>query len=261
MTDFDPRFQPPSLDDEQVRASLAALAARTGILHPERAEWMIPGIIEGASSNMGPGPTITAWKNFDELLTAAEKRHLGINPRVKVCRMLAFTLTERGLEDINASLSAIFAAPMRAARPADYNEGSSGTQPQRLSAVQDSRTCAVALALHGTVFPAGTAPSLPLDGCDALSCRCMFVTSYPQLEARRTELLKQGAPDGSAPRVALKLSPRVSASDDPAPRPADVRQDDLFDPTVQTNMNWLLGAAGVFLVLFFAAIVAWAPKP
>lgn len=229
MTDTDPRFQPARLTEADVRAALAALAERTGILRVDRADWMISGIIEGDASNMGAGPTITAWKNHDELLTVEEKRSLGINTRVKICRALADTLTEKGLADVNESLSAIFMAPIFARSrdnpKAGYTpemiaatagiEAYQQSQPQRLSAVTDTRTCAVALAAHGTVYPPGTAPALPLEGCDAISCRCTLLTWNDAMARRHAEPQAQTAPASPSPGVALKLGPQTTADSAP----------------------------------------------
>ena len=43
-----------------------------------------------------------------------------------------------------------------------------------LVAPDDDRTCKVARALDGKVFAADEAPDLPLEGCDADICRCIF---------------------------------------------------------------------------------------
>lgn len=206
MTDsFDPRFQRPRLTDEECRAALAALEERTGILQADLADWMIPGIIEGDWANEGSSRTITAWKNAGELLTAEQKRSMGINPRVKLCWPLVETLTAKGLQDVNESLNAIFNAPILArnrdrpgvtvaklaAGDVRQNAHYLNSKPQRLVAVKDSRTCAAALAENGTVYPPGVRPMLPLPGCDALSCRCTFVTHFPKRDP--AEVAAQGA--------------------------------------------------------------------
>lgn len=211
MTDsFDPRFQRPRLTEEECRIALAALEERTGILHADLADWMIPGIIEGDWANEGAGRTITAWKNAGELLSVEDKRKLGVNTRIKLCWPLVETLTAKGLQDVNESMNAIFMAPIQARshdRPgvtvAKVAAGASQAQldyinsrPQRLSAVTDNRTCAAAKAANGTVYPAGEHPPLPLPGCDALSCRCTYVTHFPKRVALEPAALAEpAAPD------------------------------------------------------------------
>lgn len=182
---FDPRFQRPRLTEDSVRESLAQLAERTANFHADRAEWMIADIIEGDWSNMGSGPTITAWKNHDRLLTAEEKRALGINPRVKVCERIVDTLTAKGLEDVNETLVSIFTAPIFARGHARSlsRAGETGWK-LRLSVVQDARTCRIAKAEHGRLFDPALAPDLPLPGCDAASCRCSLLALPPSTEAR-----------------------------------------------------------------------------
>lgn len=231
MTDsFDPRFQRPRLTEEECRAALAALAERTGILDADHADWMIPGIIEGDWSNAGAGPTITAWKNTGDPVSLEDKRKMGLNTRVKLGWPLVQTLTAKGLMDLNESLSAIFMAPIMArnrARPnvsvATEAAGTSQAQldyinsrPQRLSAVMDNRTCAAAKAADGTVYPAGEHPALPLPGCDALSCRCMYVTHFPKRAA-----VEPAAPtETSAPALAAEAAP---AAPEPMPAPPTKR--------------------------------------
>lgn len=206
---------------EECRAALAALADRTGILEADKADWMIPGIIEGDWANAGSGPTITAWKNTGDLVSVEDKRRMTLNTRVKLSWPLVETLTGKGLVDLNESLEGIYAAPIEArnrARPnvsvASEAAGSSqamidyiNSKPQRLSAVMDNRTCAVAKAAHGTVYAAGQHPALPLPGCDALSCRCTYVTHYPKRDPAETAAV--------AARVDAKLAELEAVSAKP----------------------------------------------
>jgi hypothetical protein len=45
----------------------------------------------------------------------------------------------------------------------------------RLVAVVDGRSCASAEALHGSVWPVGEEPGLPLADCGSLNCRCRYM--------------------------------------------------------------------------------------
>jgi hypothetical protein len=152
---FGREFAPEPMDEAFVRRQIAALAARTGICHPERCEWMIPMILADDQSGLPPDRQVLADPRLDEALT-----DLGnTNPAWAVA---AITLAPR------------FAANHQEQRRAAVEFG----RPNRLSAVLDQRTCEAAKALHRAVFEIGTEPELPLPDCDVWHCRCMLVGHY-----------------------------------------------------------------------------------
>lgn len=185
---FDPRFQQPRLTSEEVRQALAALAKRTGAFHADRTEWMIDDIIEMHWSNMGGGPTLTAWRNHDRLLSAEEKRVLGISPNFKVCERIVETLTPVGLQNPPATLSAMLMEPVfvRSLNKARREAVELGRNV-RFSSVDDSRTCVEARSQHGRMFRPDRIPQIPFEGCQALSCRCYLMTCHPRFEHRDIE--------------------------------------------------------------------------
>jgi hypothetical protein len=54
----------------------------------------------------------------------------------------------------------------------------------RFSAVDDSRTCERAKALHGKLLSVTDAPQLPLEDCDGSLCRCAHWRVPPTSEPR-----------------------------------------------------------------------------
>jgi hypothetical protein len=158
---YDPRFTPPRMTAEFVRDAIKGLAARTGLLHADRADWMIDLIIEGDQSGIPPDRTIIKDPRFPE------------------------TLSEVGMADPAWALAAILrAAPF--ARDQERNRATAlslGRQ-QRFTPVQDKKTCGAAKARHGELFQPGSEPLLPLPECDVWNCRCTFIGWDAADEAR-----------------------------------------------------------------------------
>jgi hypothetical protein len=149
------------MSPEFVRASIAALARRTGILHPDRAEWMVPLIIE------------------------ADQSGLPLDRAILKDARLPETLTETGMTNPGEAVAAIIrCAPFARNHARDRETGAKTGNPQRFTPVKDKRTCQAAIARHGQVFPQGSEPMLPLPECDAWNCRCTFI-GWPASMARR----------------------------------------------------------------------------
>ncbi len=157
---FGPQFTPPIMSAEFVTAQIAALAARTGICHADRCDWLVPLIIEADQSGI---PCDRAVLQDDRFLPS---------------------LTDLGRAAPEwAAVSIILAAPFARSRAREIQEAVELGRPNRLSAVMDRRTCDAAKALNKTVFPIGEEPSLPLANCNAWHCRCSFVGHYPRRTA------------------------------------------------------------------------------
>lgn len=52
---------------------------------------------------------------------------------------------------------------------------SAGIERVELLSPHDQRTCHRARSMDGKTFPIGKQPNLPLHGCDAEDCRCLYV--------------------------------------------------------------------------------------
>jgi hypothetical protein len=219
-----------------IPAALQQLAARTGTFHPERARWMIPDLIACHAAGYGPSGFAARVRREGQVLSAEEKRNLGINPRFKVTDRLVETLTERGLADINATLSAIFMAPLIVIlRESNIKEAAElGTQVRFIAPARES-ACAAALALSYTSFDPDKAPPIPLEGCDCISCGCMVYAQQPPFEM---------PPPNAAPAPAAP----------PPPPPQAIQPQSEDDAGRETLLIVLAGAVffGVIALLFFS---------
>ena len=158
---FGSQFTPPRMTPEFVREAIANLAARTGILNPDRAEWMIDLIIEGDQSGLPPDRAILKDGRLPDVLT------------------------ETGMTNPGEAVAAIIrCAPFARNHTRDREAGAKTGHPQRFTPVKDKRTCQAAIARHGEVFPQGSEPMLPLPECDAWNCRCTFIGWSPSMAAR-----------------------------------------------------------------------------
>jgi hypothetical protein len=167
-----------------IRSVWQDLADRTGIFYPDKAEWMIPDLIGVHGAGLGAGAFLTRVKNAGELLSADQKRAMGINPRIKIGDRAAVTLTRKGLEDVNESLSAIFMEPMMLIfRRAAHHDAVDLGCPMSLSIHSANTVCLAALEQHGKLYAAGEAPTMPLPACDRICCGCVFRADYDARQA------------------------------------------------------------------------------
>jgi hypothetical protein len=150
-------YTPAPMSADFVRAQLAALAVRTGILHADKAEWTIELIIEADKTGL------LAYR--------------AILPDLR----LSETLTALGSTDPGLAVAAIAMCASNArGRQHDLAESRKMGPLARLSAVHDTQTCESARVLSNTrlAFGPGEEPRLPLPDCDAWNCRCTFAALF-----------------------------------------------------------------------------------
>lgn len=157
---FGPQFAPSIMSIAFVSEQIAALAARTGICHADRCDWIVPLIIEADQSGTPCDRQIMKDARFDDCLTEIGR-------------------TDRKL----AAAAITLCAPFARTRDKDRQTAMELDRPNRLSAGPPNRCCAAATAMNKTVFGIGEEPPLPLPECDAWHCACMFVGHYQRRSA------------------------------------------------------------------------------
>lgn len=157
---FGPQFAPPIMSAVFVAGQISLLAARTGICHADRCDWMTPLIIDADQSGVPCDREIMKDARFDECLT------------------------ELGRTDRKWAAAAItLCAPFARNRARERQDALELNRPNRFSAGPPNRCCAAATAMGKTVFAIGGEPPVPLPGCDAWHCACMLVGHYQRRTA------------------------------------------------------------------------------
>lgn len=155
--------------DREASVMLEARMRESGLFQEDR--------ISGMLEQMKRGGLAAAFDG-EELLSVAEKKASGINPRIRVSRGYFECLTENGRRADNPKdlLSNMYHDVFHRIERKYLlmNLRRAGFAKVKLLPVGDRRDCKAAIGRRGNIFRIDSAPSLPLPECDAPYCRCTF---------------------------------------------------------------------------------------
>jgi hypothetical protein len=131
-----------------------------------------------ATAGGGQPQKITTIRGTGEELSNDEKRALGVRANAKLGRDYVDALSEVGKSEnpLGALETCIHRARGRRARKRDLKQAAEWGAGAKLEvlAANDERDCQAVRKISGTAFSLENVPRLPLDGCDALYCRCLY---------------------------------------------------------------------------------------
>jgi len=132
----------------------------TGYLDPAAADWITP--IIDANYNLG----------IDELARRVRGKITGTGDLFQA----ALTAKGRRRGEVQVAQVIVHRAIFSNSRIEKLADAAQfPTYVLRFTAVLDSCTCAAAKAMEGQIFRQAEAPIIPLQGCDAETCRCNYV--------------------------------------------------------------------------------------
>jgi hypothetical protein len=142
---------------------------------PEAAAWIVPLIAQTRDE-------MTVRSHGGDL-TKEQKKAIGISTRARFGNRYIESLTPEGMsyaqDAAGIYVMAIGAAISR--RQAIQQFEAMGVKRIQLCAIRDDRTCKAALVADNRSFETAGAPVLPLEGCDAQWCRCVWVADPKSL--------------------------------------------------------------------------------
>ncbi len=147
----------------------------TAVLREDSIPWAAQIIREEVVGGAGYENTLNALVRAGSEVTAAEKQRIGASSRTRIGSEFLAALN---LSDFTAAKDALFIAIQEAVSVAvrEYNFQQFreiGVKYVKLLPSCDERDCDEAKRRNGEIFPIDEA-TLPLKGCDAAYCRCLF---------------------------------------------------------------------------------------
>lgn len=120
----------------------------------------------------------TALRSTGEALTNDEKRELGVRANAKLGRDYVEALSDKGKSEnpINALKLVLLRCASRRSREKNLQEIAMIDQNIKVEIMSagDERDCNGVRSYEGRSFSLERLPPLPLDGCDAEHCRCLY---------------------------------------------------------------------------------------
>jgi hypothetical protein len=156
---------------------IAQACVKTALMDPAASSWIAPLVERGESQGLGYDTIARNVRSTGDELSADEKRGLRMRANAKAGRKYVEALTPRGRD---RPLDAAFLVVQYAMHQQALGDLSTMFQPGIVDEVEvifaeDARTCDAVKRLGGKKFRQGEIPRLPLAGCDAEYCRCLYV--------------------------------------------------------------------------------------
>nr|WP_295832829.1 hypothetical protein [uncultured Azospirillum sp.] len=168
--------------DKSLKPYFEKANQRLGLLDPAAIDW----IVEIAEPLEEQGQSFEAIarmvRGAGEPVDKAVKIAAGLNVRLVLGTRFWSALSDKGRPDPDAAiLRTLHRAVFDRRQDAHIADAERRGWPLRVSVVDDGRTCAAAVKLHGQAFPAEKAPRFPLARCRKPLCRCMHI-AMPSLK-------------------------------------------------------------------------------
>lgn len=177
-------------ETEDFRPIFVRHATESGCFKLEAIPWLTEVFLEATKPDKlingklyrgGFSDTVRKIRCSGDLLDKDGLKAIGKRSNAKVGRRYAEALTAEGLKDeYHALKTVVMKAELDASRFSNlrfFREMAASFGYRllvRVNFANDSRTCAAVRALDGITFPDAETPALPVAGCDAEWCRCVY---------------------------------------------------------------------------------------